>query len=236
MAQDQPRAAVGTPNTRGQPEGLPNTRGQPEDQAQGGVPTSPARRPDISSPEPVKIPKRPNSMCQTLKPNSTVPNFSVFTSPVRQASFKRRGSVNSGLAPNSGFKRNIGFKRSKRMSVTPVGTGQLSPTNGSSKDMTPAVVRQLENLFAEMQRSQQSGAARGPGDHQNYTPEPLHLEEVDLPEDLHRVAGVCAVKMHVGWCNSRRKTNWAHGTVLNHSLRTHPDLVDFDALSPEVRA
>jgi hypothetical protein len=43
-------------------------------------------------------------------------------------------------------------------------------------------------------------------------------------------------EQHDAWCADKRKDGWVYGPVKDSEAKTHPCLVDYDALPPEQRA
>ena len=47
--------------------------------------------------------------------------------------------------------------------------------------------------------------------------------------------GATPEQQHEAWCADKRAAGWTHGDVKDAAAKTHPCLVDYDALPPEQR-
>ena len=63
-----------------------------------------------------------------------------------------------------------------------------------------------------------------------YTPEPLCLDDVQLPESLGELLEQIARNVHEVWARSRMDEGWTYGPERNDEARTHPCLVPYEEL------
>lgn len=66
-----------------------------------------------------------------------------------------------------------------------------------------------------------------------YTPQPLDIRSVTLPESLVELTEKLAEHIHDTWAAQRMKDGWVYGKVRDDSLRQHPCLIPYDQLSEE---
>lgn len=68
---------------------------------------------------------------------------------------------------------------------------------------------------------------------EKYTPQPLDVSDVKLPEDLEQLVEKMSKNVHEVWAESRMKQGWKYGRQRNDELKTHPCLVPYEELSEE---
>ena len=68
---------------------------------------------------------------------------------------------------------------------------------------------------------------------QKYTPLPIDLSEVKLPDDLLVLTEQLARNIHEVWAQSRVSQGWKYGPKRNDDLRTHPGIVPYEDLTEQ---
>lgn len=66
-----------------------------------------------------------------------------------------------------------------------------------------------------------------------YTPQPISLDEIELPQELKNLLEKIAKNVHEVWSENRIKDGWKHGEERDDSLKLHPCLVPYEEL-PEI--
>ena len=66
-----------------------------------------------------------------------------------------------------------------------------------------------------------------------YTPQPIDLADVQLPEELNSLVEQIAENVHDVWAQSRMEQGWIYGEERNDELKHHPCLVPYNEL-PEI--
>lgn len=69
-----------------------------------------------------------------------------------------------------------------------------------------------------------------------YTPKPINLNEIELPEELSVLIEQMAENIHDVWAESRIKEGWRYGPERNDSLKRHPCLVPYHDLDEVEKA
>ena len=64
-----------------------------------------------------------------------------------------------------------------------------------------------------------------------YSPEPIDLSEVTLPEGLEPLIELVARNVHETWAQGRIDEGWTWGPKRDDTLKQHPCLVGYDELS-----
>jgi len=72
---------------------------------------------------------------------------------------------------------------------------------------------------------------RGP-----YCPKPIDTGEVELPEEVGRLAERLARNTHEVWARARIADGWRHGRVRDDLRKEHPNLVPYDDLPEAEKA
>ena len=67
----------------------------------------------------------------------------------------------------------------------------------------------------------------------HYTPQPIDVSEVQLPQELDELVEMIAENVHEVWAKSRIDQGWTYGPERSDVLKQHPCLVPYDEL-PEV--
>ena len=63
-----------------------------------------------------------------------------------------------------------------------------------------------------------------------YTPTPVDIENVELPEKLSRLAEKMAKNVHEEWAEARIEEGWKYGPQRDDKLKTTPCLVPYELL------
>ena len=67
----------------------------------------------------------------------------------------------------------------------------------------------------------------------DYTPEPMDLSSVDLPESLIQLSERSAENVHEVWAKARMDEGWTYGGKRDDIHKKHPCLVPYDELPEE---
>ena len=67
----------------------------------------------------------------------------------------------------------------------------------------------------------------------DYTPEPMDLSSVDLPESLIQLSERIAENVHEVWAKARMDEGWTYGVKRDDIHKKHPCLVPYDELPEE---
>ena len=67
----------------------------------------------------------------------------------------------------------------------------------------------------------------------DYTPEPMDLSSVDLPESLIQLSERIAENVHEVWAKARMDEGWTYGGKREKKKKKHPCLVPYDELPEE---
>ena len=67
----------------------------------------------------------------------------------------------------------------------------------------------------------------------DYTPEPMDLSSVDLPESLIQLSERIAENVHEVWAKARMDEGWTYGEKRDDIHKKHPCLVPYDELPEE---
>jgi len=67
----------------------------------------------------------------------------------------------------------------------------------------------------------------------DYTPEPMDLSSVDLPESLIQLSERIAENVHEVWAKARIDEGWTYGEKRDDIHKKHPCLVPYDELPEE---
>ena len=68
---------------------------------------------------------------------------------------------------------------------------------------------------------------------QEYTPHPIDLNDVKLPEELEALTEHLARNIHEVWAQSRMSQGWTYGEKRNDDLKTHPSLIPYEDLTEQ---
>lgn len=63
-----------------------------------------------------------------------------------------------------------------------------------------------------------------------YTPQPIDLADVQLPEELNELVEQIAENVHEVWAQNRMDQGWVYGEERNDELKHHPCLVPYSEL------
>ena len=67
----------------------------------------------------------------------------------------------------------------------------------------------------------------------DYTPEPMDLSSVDLPESLIQLSERIAENVHEVWAKARMDEGWTYGEKRDDIHKKHPCLMPYDELPEE---
>ena len=68
-----------------------------------------------------------------------------------------------------------------------------------------------------------------------YIPQPIDLESVELSDDLMSLAEIMARNVHEQWAATRMEQGWHYGQKRSDSRKEHPCLVPYDELDESER-
>lgn len=63
-----------------------------------------------------------------------------------------------------------------------------------------------------------------------YQPQPVHTEDVVLPEELLALTEQIAENVHDVWAHRRIQEGWRYGTARDDAAKTTPCMVPYDCL------
>lgn len=66
-----------------------------------------------------------------------------------------------------------------------------------------------------------------------YNPKPIDTSSIELGPELSNLAEKLAKNTHEVWAQNRINLGWTHGAVRDDQLKTHPSLIEYEALSEE---
>lgn len=64
----------------------------------------------------------------------------------------------------------------------------------------------------------------------NYTPQPLDMSDIRLPNELEELVENMAKNVHEVWAQGRIEQGWTYGEERNDALKKHPCLVPYEDL------
>jgi ribosomal protein L14E/L6E/L27E len=64
----------------------------------------------------------------------------------------------------------------------------------------------------------------------DYEPQPINLEHVELTEDLLELQEAIAENAHEVWAAARKKEGWTYGKERDDANKKHPDLIPYSSL------
>ena len=67
----------------------------------------------------------------------------------------------------------------------------------------------------------------------NYTPHPIEMKDVALPQELNALAEDIAKNVHEVWSAGRINDGWTYGEKRNDTEKKHPCLAPYEELSEE---
>ena len=70
---------------------------------------------------------------------------------------------------------------------------------------------------------------------QNYTPQPIDTNDIELPVELNSLIEQMAKNVHEVWAQNRIEQGWTWGKERNDELKHHPCLVAYEELPDEER-
>lgn len=68
---------------------------------------------------------------------------------------------------------------------------------------------------------------------QEYTPRPIDLSGIKLPDELEALTEHMARNIHEVWAQSRLSQGWRYGEKRDDDLKTHPSLIPYEQLSEQ---
>ena len=66
-----------------------------------------------------------------------------------------------------------------------------------------------------------------------YTPLPIDIKGIELPEELEMLVEQISKNVHEVWAENRRSQGWTYGEQRNDVLKTHPCLIPYEELPEE---
>ena len=70
----------------------------------------------------------------------------------------------------------------------------------------------------------------------NYSPSPVDIDHVQLPEELMALAEAISKNVHEVWAQNRMNEGWTYGPVRDDQKRQTPCLVPYEDLPEEEKA
>lgn len=71
---------------------------------------------------------------------------------------------------------------------------------------------------------------------ETYTPKPMDLSSIEIPEELKPLKEKLAENVHDEWAQERIKNGWTYGPERNDSEKKHPCLVPYGELPESEKA
>ncbi len=65
---------------------------------------------------------------------------------------------------------------------------------------------------------------------ENYKPSPIETGNVELGDDLNKLAELLAENVHEMWAKTRIEQGWCYGEVYDDAKKTHPCIVPYSML------
>lgn len=69
----------------------------------------------------------------------------------------------------------------------------------------------------------------------DYTPAPLDVDGIELPEEINGLVELMARNVHEVWASGRIREGWTYGPERDDRLKTHPCLVPYEELPESER-
>lgn len=63
-----------------------------------------------------------------------------------------------------------------------------------------------------------------------YEPNPVNLEDIELTDDLLELQEAIAENAHEVWAKTRMTEDWTYGPVRDDEKKKHPDLIPYSTL------
>lgn len=63
-----------------------------------------------------------------------------------------------------------------------------------------------------------------------YTPKPIDLSDINLPQELDELREAIAENIHEVWSAGRIKEGWSYGPERDDKHKKHPDLIPYSQL------
>lgn len=64
----------------------------------------------------------------------------------------------------------------------------------------------------------------------NYTPQPIDTEDIELPKELMSLVEAMAKNVHEIWAQTRIEQGWVFGLERNDRLKHHPCIIPYEEL------
>lgn len=71
---------------------------------------------------------------------------------------------------------------------------------------------------------------------EDYEPQPINLDNVQLTDDLLELQEAIAENAHEVWAATRKKEGWTFGKERDDVNKKHPDLIPYSSLSENEKA
>jgi len=68
-------------------------------------------------------------------------------------------------------------------------------------------------------------------ENKTYTPNPVKLDDVQLPSSMEELREAIAKNVHEVWAAGRIKEGWTYGPKRDDNLKKHPDLIPYSELT-----
>ena len=66
-----------------------------------------------------------------------------------------------------------------------------------------------------------------------YVPEPLFLDDVELPSDLEDLTELIAENVHEVWAQTKLEQGWRYGDSIDENAKSHSRLIPYNQLKEE---
>ena len=71
---------------------------------------------------------------------------------------------------------------------------------------------------------------------ETYSPKPMDLSKIEIPEDLIPLIEKLAENVHDEWAQERIRCGWTYGPERNDPEKKHPCLVPYDQLTEDEKS
>jgi ryanodine receptor 2 len=110
----------------------------------------------------------------------------------------------------------------------------IAPSEKSVKCEEQVNNHRIQEMFEQLAQSDHL-RSNWNGSGANYTPQPIILDAMDIPEATRPLVDVVAKNMHRSWIAQRKRLGWVHGARVDDQAKMHPEMVSFEKLPDMVR-
>ena len=114
----------------------------------------------------------------------------------------------------------------------------IDPINGNVSIYDPqhkAIVEITMDDFINAWNDSHNYMVRVLNSIEEYEPEPINIDDIDLSDDLIELREAIAENLHEVWAITRMKEGWTYGPVRDDAKKQHPDIIPYCALPDSER-